>query len=127
MQPRNREIPKQVIPPQLNQQAITLLSKLCFLPDSPIQKVDSIFVFGVMQFDLAAKATKELLVMNTSKRVIISGGTPQFTDHGLNYIKPESEEILQRIDPENFPLVTFETESGANNQTKGPRECGPSF
>lgn len=115
MQTQNREIPKQVTPPKLSQHTINLLSELCFLPDSLIQKVDLIFVFGVMQFDLAAKAAKELLIMNTSKRVIISGGTPQFSDHNLSYIKPEAEEILQKIDPKNFPLVTFKIESGANS------------
>ncbi|KKU02787.1 MAG: hypothetical protein UX99_C0037G0014 [Candidatus Amesbacteria bacterium GW2011_GWB1_47_26] len=122
MQTQNREISKQVTPPKLGQQTINLLNELCFLPDSPIQKVDLIFVFGVMQFDLAAKAAKELLIKNTSKKVIVSGGTPQFSDHSLlSYTKPESEEILQRIDPKNFPLVIFETESVANNTVENVR------
>lgn len=109
-----REIAKNLKCPKLSKEAINLLSKLCFIPQK-IEEADLIFVFGSrFGMDDNTAAIKELLDEDIAKRVILTGGNPQFDD--LDTMgDTEAEILLKMIDVKKYPHVAFYSENKSHH------------
>jgi hypothetical protein len=95
----NREIPKLITPPLLNDKIVKLLTKLCFREDCDTSsyKADTIFMFGTTNsMELAAKKLIMLIEKINPSKLILTGGIPHFTD-SASIIQPESEAIYNII------------------------------
>ncbi len=110
-----REIERSPAVPVLSNEAIQLLTQLCFRPDNPLEQVDLIFVFSsTTEMGKLADTIRSLLGQYISNKVFITGGIPDFKD--INKIaKPESEMISDHIDKSKYPEVEFFTENKSTN------------
>ncbi len=117
-----REVDRHPIVPELSEQAIQLITQLCFRHDDPIEPVDLIFVFSSpLEPEIVAELIKDLLRQNISKKVFISGGSAsKFGD--LNLAKPESSFVLERINKDKFPDVEFYSEDKSTNTLENVTE-----
>lgn len=105
----SREIDKTPEVPSLAEASIPLLAQLCFREDDAVQPSDWLFVFG--SYKAAHQITDALkiyLPLNSTTKVMLTGGE---TNPGII----ESEFILQRIQPDQYPNVTFYTETQSTN------------
>ncbi len=109
-----REIPKNPQSPDLNEEVIKLLTKLCFRKNDEIDKVDMLFVLGNTDFVQTSRIVRDLLNKNVSKTVLISGCMPQYEDSRI-LDKSEAEIILDYIRPHEFPNIEFFLEKNSNN------------
>lgn len=96
MMPEKRSIPKLAEAPPLTPDLIYLLTRLCFLPND-LEKADLLFVFGVTTglSDLT-NVLKSILSQEVSEKILITGGSPNFTDNPP-LPKPEAEVIYELI------------------------------
>ncbi|MEK9152292.1 MAG: ElyC/SanA/YdcF family protein [Patescibacteria group bacterium] len=103
----SREIPREPTPPQLNEEAIRLLTGLCFRKDDPPQPADLIFAFGtaISKVEMAAAIT-ELLDAGVSKRVLICGGIPKYDD-SVPIKHAECETVMELIPRARYSDVEF--------------------
>jgi hypothetical protein len=112
-----REISKNPKAPELNSEAINLLTRLCFRQNDEIEKVDLIFVLGSTDFLQTSNIVRSLLKKNISKFVLIAGGMPKFEDSAI-LNKSEAEIILDNIQTADFPDVEFVLEKYSNSVTE---------
>jgi hypothetical protein len=110
-----REVSRNPVTPPLNQEAIDLLTELCFRHDDPIEKVDTLFIFGSTNH-LAGLVTtiRNILDLDATKNVVITGGIAGYID-STKITKPESEIILDAINPSLYPDSKFYLESKSTN------------
>lgn len=110
-----REISKKPIIPALSKEQLTLLTELCFLKDSAMERsdIDTIFLFGTsISLDKAAEKILQLLEKPTVKKLILTGGCPAYHD-SYKIAKAESE-LMYDIIRQNIPghiEVFLETKS----------------
>lgn len=123
--PKDREIPRYPDVPKLSEEAIELLTKLCFPEDDPIQPVDLLFVFGSSRATNEIKiSVEELLLAGVTKRVFVTGGCPhtKLSDAEV-FNLPESSRILNVIDKEKFKDVSFFQEVESTNTLENVTEA----
>lgn len=102
-----RSIPKLADAPPLTPDLISLLTQLCFIPNT-LEKSDLIFVFGVSAGlpDLTA-FLKGIIVQEISQKILITGGRPNFIDNP-QLPKPEAEiiyDLISSIVPTHMQVV----------------------
>jgi hypothetical protein len=112
---QSREVERSPIPPDLNNKAIELLTKLCFRPDDKLEKTDLIFAFSsTTEIEKFAQTIKDLVDQNISNKVFITGGVPKFSD-SLIIPKAESAIVLDLLHAAEYPNVEFFTENKSTN------------
>ncbi len=118
-----REVDRHPAVPELSDEAIKLVTQLCFRRDDPIEPADLIFVFSTpLEPDIVVGIITDLLNHNISKKVFISGGSSAKYG-GVNGIeKPESSYVLDRIDKTDFPGVEFYSETTSANTLENVTE-----
>ncbi|MCE9628749.1 MAG: hypothetical protein K8Q91_02010 [Candidatus Vogelbacteria bacterium] len=109
-----REISRQSKTPILTKEVVGLLTKLCFRPDDILTPAELLFVFGNSQTERMAELTKIVLNRKLVSKVVLTGGTPKFEDSVI-VPKPESQLVLDSINPNLFPDVEFFIESVSDN------------
>ncbi len=110
-----QEIKRNPQTPELSQEAIELLTKLCFRPDTQLEPVDLIFEFSSpREPDRVVQIIENLLKNNISRKVFVTGGMPDFVD-SPKLGKSESEILLEKIDLSKFPEVQFFSENKSTN------------
>lgn len=114
-EPQKREVERLVSAPFLNKRAIELITKLCFREENFFQRVDFIFLFGVSRPEESIAMLKHLLKKIAAKKVMLTGGIPNFTDKSQIEGISQSEKMLQMLEPEKFPEVVFYTEKTSSN------------
>lgn len=100
-----KEIPREVPPPELNSETIKLLTSLCFRENDRLQeKADLLFVFR-------SKSNRiEIADINKAvNKVLITGGINPTSEEKINL--PEAQLILDLVKPEELPLVKFYVEN----------------
>src|ERR1700722_18605869 len=99
-----REIDRHPAVPELSDEAIELVTKLCFRPDDPLEPVDLIFIFSTpLEPDIVVGIIADLLKHHISKKVFISGGSSAKYGGTNGIEKPESAYVTERINSEEFP------------------------
>ncbi len=111
---QKRLIPKLPLVPSLNNLSIELLTQLCFRKDN-IQRADLIFVFGTSIGVLETiDKLLELLKLGLSKKVLITGGMPQF-EGAITLKEPESQTLYNLIRNKSPTDVEFYLEGRSTN------------
>lgn len=109
-----RELDKNPQPPALSERAISLLTTVCFREDNPAN-AEVIFEFStfVNEREVANMIT-ELLDQSASKKVVLTGGKPNYSDAGKAG-KPEAELVGNLIPRKRFKDVEFVFEKTSTN------------
>jgi hypothetical protein len=119
-----REVDRHPAVPELSEQAIKLITKLCFRPDDPIEHVNLIFVFSSpLEPQIVSKLIVDLLHQGISDKVFITGGSPGKYQDSEIQSKPESLYVLERINRTNFPGVRFYSENKSSNTLENVTEA----
>lgn len=110
-----RELDKNPRPPDLSERAIGLLTTLCFREDNPAAKAEAIFAFStfINEREVADTIT-ELLNQGVSKKVVLTGGVPSYSDIRKTS-KPEADLVGDLIPRERFKDVDFVFEKTSTN------------
>ncbi len=110
------EIDKNPQVPKLNDQAIKLLTDLCFRSDDIIHKVDGIFIFSsTHEIPQLAAIIDQLLVDHVAEKIFITGGvTKALLAKGLTDTT-EADLLLSHLDIDKFPQVDFFIERESTN------------
>ncbi len=106
----SHEIPREPDIPPLNEQAIEILSRLCFRENDPLTKSELLFVFGTRKnIPEASEQVKTALGAGITSHVLLTGGPTQGFD------TPESLLLLETIEASRYPSVSFICESTSTN------------
>lgn len=118
-----REIELSPNPPDLNAEAIELLTKLCFRPDDKLEKADLIFAFSsTTEIEKFAQTISKLVEEGISEKVFIAGGVPKFLD-STHIPQAESAITLELIGPGKYPSVQFFNETRSTNTLENVTEA----
>lgn len=120
----HREIPRDTLPEELNDYVIEALSDLFFGPDSSYEEVDILFVFGVVKLaSNAVEIVQGVLDQELTKKVMLTGGMPVYTDSYQGYSEAESESLLKMIDQRKYAEVEFLFETNSSNTLENVTEA----
>ncbi len=120
---QSREIERSPVPPELNEEAIELLTKLCFRPDDELEKADLILALSsATEIEKFAKTIENLIQKGISDKVFIAGGAPRYSD-SEDIPKAESVIALELINPEKYPDVNFFIETKSTNTLENVTEA----
>lgn len=109
------EVPRNPAAPKLNDEAVTLISELCFHTDDEPQAADVIFVYASAVFvERLAETVHDLLSKGVSETLIITGGIPNYGSEPL-IASPEAALLLNELDLTSFPRVRLICEGLSRN------------
>ena len=119
-----REIEKNPHAPDISDKVVELLTELCFVKDDDTGQVDLIFVYATpSNFIEVKKILNDLLEMDYSKKVFVTGGRPHFQDYRYKDEKTEAEKFFEVFDISKFPSVKFFKEDSSTNSLDNVREA----
>ncbi len=119
----NREIEKEPDIPELSDEEIDKITKICFRDDDILEPADLIFIFGTSHNtrDLI-DIFSNLLSNKLSNKIFFTGGIPKYID-SKHIDRPESTLILDCIDKTLLERVQIYTEISSKNTMENVTEA----
>jgi hypothetical protein len=110
-----REIPREPVIPFLNNEAIYLLSDLCFRDNDPLERCDMLFVFASeIEHKTIAGKINDVLSKGYTKSLFLTGGSPNYKNTFKNGLC-ESNTQLNALDMSKYPDVHIYLEKKSGN------------
>ena len=105
--------------PRLNNEAVKLLTELCFRKDDHVKKVDGIFVYSsTIDIKKLIRLVEKILLLRISRKVFITGGLPPkelVKDLQVEGTTKEADLVLQALNLKKFKNVKFFVERKSSN------------
>lgn len=117
-----RQIPKHPVVPELNNEAVALITQLCFREDTETD-ADLLFVFGTcVSIDDAASTVSDLLGIPSIRSLVLTGGIPEYADTFLHG-KPEAVLLYDALEDFIAPGVDILLETYSTHTLENVTEA----
>lgn len=103
---KTKFIPKEPVPPSLSEEAIKLLTELCFGENEPLQKAEAIMVFGTPYpqcHRVCASHIDRAVLASGAKSIYFTGGIAKLNMTG----RPESLDMLDAWAPSRHRTIQY--------------------